>query len=82
MGKCVYAEGASWEVFNPMGSWPRKQRAIIYGQNELPVTAPSKLHVIRMLLQNPLILAQVLIAISHAVMHFTCPTLFLEMHTH
>lgn len=59
------AEGASWEGFNPLGSWPRVQRALVYGQNQVPVRPPSKLHATRLLLMSPLILAQVLALPSH-----------------
>ena len=54
------AEGAGWEAFNPLGSWPRVQRALVYGQNQVPVRPPSKLQATRRLLLSPLILAQVL----------------------
>ena len=38
------------------------QRALMYGHNQVPVRPPSRIHAIRILLQSPLILAQVLIA--------------------
>ncbi|KAL3134240.1 hypothetical protein ABBQ38_006671 [Trebouxia sp. C0009 RCD-2024] len=39
--RAIDQEGASWETFNPLGSWPRIQRALVYGQNQKFVRALS-----------------------------------------
>ena len=53
-------DGGTWESFNKIGSWPRKQRVLIYGPNQVPVFRPNILAILVLLLQNPLLIVQVL----------------------
>ncbi|KAL3160263.1 hypothetical protein ABBQ38_009745 [Trebouxia sp. C0009 RCD-2024] len=73
--RAIDQEGASWETFNPLGSWPRIQRALVYGQNQVPVPASSRLHAICLLLQSPLLLAQAALTVvwMHAYVYHSYP---------
>ncbi|KAL0035584.1 hypothetical protein WJX79_000466 [Trebouxia sp. C0005] len=51
-------DGGTWESFNPVGSWPRKQRVLIYGLNQIPVSWPRLSAIATSLLQNPLLIIQ------------------------
>ncbi len=54
---CV--DGGTWEFFNPIGSWPRKQRVLIYGPNQVPVSSLNFFTIALLLLQNPIFIVQV-----------------------
>jgi len=47
-------------LFNPVGSWPRKQRVLVYGSNQVPVSWPRLSTIATSLLQNPLLIIQVI----------------------
>ncbi|KAL0020340.1 hypothetical protein WJX77_012513 [Trebouxia sp. C0004] len=54
----INQDGGTWESFNPVGSWPRKQRVLIYGSNQVPVSWPRLSAIATPLLQNPLLIIQ------------------------
>ncbi|KAL0050516.1 hypothetical protein WJX82_001360 [Trebouxia sp. C0006] len=54
----INQDGGSWESFNPVGSWPRKQRVLVYGSNQVPVSWPRLSTIATSLLQNPLLIIQ------------------------
>ena len=60
-------DGGTWESFNKIGSWPRKQRVLIYGPNQVPVFRPNILAILVLLLQNPLLIVQVLTHLPYSI---------------
>ena len=56
--------GSDWMHFNPVARWPRKQRAELYGSNDIAVGQPTLLQMTAAQLVYPLYTVQV----------YTCPT--------
>jgi len=57
----VDSAGGDWASFNPPESWPRRQRTLVYGANEVPVAEPNFLLLLVAELWHPLFLFQVCI---------------------
>ncbi len=55
----VNVAGGDWTTFNPPESWPRRQRRLVYGANEVPVAEPNFILLLVAELLRPLFLFQV-----------------------
>lgn len=67
----LHPAGSAWTHFNAAARWPRKQRAQLYGANDMAIGQPNLLHMTAAQLVYPLYTVQV----------YICPT-SLDLHAH